>query len=422
MIYQEKLENGLRIAAEQLASDTVTLGLFVGCGSANENSRSNGMSHFIEHMCFKGTARRSYKDIAWEMDGVGGQINAVTTREYTCYYAKVRKEHMDLALDIIVDQALGSLMQEETIAREKQVVLEEIAMLQDTPEDLVYDNLYKAHFSGSSLAMPIAGRMDTVRKFDRQSILNFFQAFYRMDNMVLSAVGGMDIARLKDMVLERVNEYVLSPRPQPRKGSVSSQPVVFKEHPCDQAHLCLGFPGVRRGAAQRYPIAVLNSIVGGGLSSRLFQKVREEAGLAYSVYSDTTHYTADGIFSLYAGVNASNIIKCMQVIRAELEDVLCGGITAQEVDRAKEQIKGNYILERDSMSGRMSALGAGTLLSGRIRTPEQILAAVDGVTLEDVHAAAAQVFKFDKLSASFVGVGQPLEQAADMAWEWRNNG
>lgn len=403
MFDQIILPNGLRVVGEKLSHvRSCTVGVWVKVGSRNESLAENGLSHFIEHMVFKGTKSRTARDIAEEMDMVGGQLNAFTGKECTCYYAKVIDEDLRLAVDILADLALRPTFDEKELNKERGVILEEIAMVEDTPEDLVHELLASAQFEGS-LSRPILGPGSQIRKYTRDDLLAYWRKHYVAKNMVLSLAGNYDW----DAFVELVKEYFDAfPNPDgeeaPQQEENYLHQRLFKKKDTEQLHLCLGFPGIGADTDDIYPLAVFNNAIGGGMSSRLFQRIREELGMAYSVYTYTSSYQNAGVFNIYAGTTPANGAVVVREIQEQLRLFLKEGISEKEFASAKAQLRGGFVLGLESSSGRMQSIGRGMLLHGRMRTPEETLAKIDAVTPERVMEVACRILSAEP-SAAFVG-------------------
>lgn len=404
MFDQITLPNGLRVVGEKLTHvRSCTVGVWVKVGSMNEKPEENGMSHFIEHMVFKGTQTRSARDIAEEMDMVGGQLNAFTSKECTCYYAKVTDDELALAVDILADLALRPVFDEKELNKERGVVLEEISMVEDTPEDLVHELLSDAQYNGS-LRLPILGPADQIRKYTREDMVRYWAKHYVPENMVLAIAGNYDW----DAFLKLVDQYFDS-FPNQRAGEeeafeaqhfVSGRKAKSKD--VEQLHICLGYPGVESNCDEIYPLSILNNALGGGMSSRLFQRIREDLGMAYSVYTYPSSYRGVGSFNVYVGTNPENGETVIRELKEQLALFLEKGMTEKEFKSAKAQLRGGFLLGLESSSGRMQSLGRRMLLYGKVTTPEETIAKIDAVTMESV-MELAQKLLCAKPSAAIVG-------------------
>ena len=403
MFDQITLPSGLRVVGEKLSHvRSCTVGVWVKVGSMNETPDENGMSHFIEHMVFKGTKTRSARDIAEEMDMVGGQLNAFTSKECTCYYAKVTDDELKTAVDILADMTLRPVFDEGELNKERGVVLEEIAMVEDTPDDLVHELLAEAQYDGS-LSRPILGPGKLIRRYTRDDMVRYWERHYVPQNMVLAIAGNYDW----DAFLKLAEEYFdvfpnqnADEAPFVQQHFVSGQKAKSKD--TEQLHICIGFPGIESNSDDIYPLSILNNALGGGMSSRLFQRIREELGMAYSVYTYASSYRGVGSFNIYAGTNPENGETVIREIREQLKLFLEKGMTEKEFKSAKAQLRGGFLLGLESSSGRMQALGRGTLLFGKVKTPEETIQKIDAVTMESVMELANRLLS-GKPSAAIVG-------------------
>ncbi|SHJ29668.1 M16 family metallopeptidase [Lutispora thermophila] len=405
MYIRHKLENGVRIVAEEIKYvNSVSIGIWVKVGSRNENNHNNGMSHFIEHMLFKGTKNRTAKEIAGSIDKIGGQLNAFTAKECTCFYAKVLDSHFDIALDILTDMFFNSSFSESEMEKEKGVVLEEIGMYEDSPEDLVHDIFTQSVWKGNSLGMPILGTEKTLKAIRRQDIIDYMGANYTPENIVVSVVGNFN----KEHVLKEIEKAFSNYKTSKKNEVVTAKPTFtpsynHKEKNTEQAHLCIGFNGLELGNEYTYSLLVLNNIFGGAMSSRLFQKIREDKGLAYSVFSYPSSYTDCGILSIYAGMKPNQLDYVIELIIEEIKDIKENGISENELYDSKEQIKGSYILGLESTSGRMNSIGKSELLLNKIYSPKEIIELIDKVTMDDINNVIDLVFNTDEMSAAVIG-------------------
>ncbi len=391
------LPNGLRVIGERLPYlRSVSIGVWLKVGSMMEKPQENGLSHFLEHMVFKGTEKRTTRQIAEEMDAVGGQINAFTGKDCTCFYCKVIDEDLPLAVDILADLTCHASLDEGEFNKERGVILEEIAMDEDSPEDLVHELLSRAMFGQQSLGQPILGTTELISNYTRQDLFDYRARHYGPANTVVALAGNYDPAQVEALIAEHFGpwESQAAPADVPATTLLSGQTAV-KEKDTEQQHLCLGFPGLGYGQDGIYPQAVLNNLLGGGMSSRLFQRIREELGMAYSIYTYPNSYLNCGAFAVYAGVSPKNGEKVLAEIRAELERLLRDGITEKEYHDAKQQLRGGYLLGLESPGGRMQAMGRSLLLLDKAVTPEETVRRIEAVTFDSVMAIAR-----DSLTAS----------------------
>ncbi len=411
MYYQRTLPNGIRVVGQQIEGfHSVSVGIWTRTGSANElGEKERGITHFIEHMLFKGTQRRTAQQIAAEMDGMGGILNAFTSKECTCYHARVSGEKLAEAYDILSDIVLHATLNEQEMEREKGVVLEEINMSEDMPEDLVHELLAQAYFGDHALALPILGNKQSVSSFTREDLLDYMHRRYVPQTMVVAAAGGFDFEMLCDMVERTLGQMPRSDHDLPDYPAFTphSGRVVLREKPIEQAHLCMATPAFALGDDRIFALSVLNNAFGGGMSSRLFQKIREERGLAYDVYSHPSSYLQCGAFTIYTGINAAHTESVIELVLQEMEEVKRNGLSKEEFTRAKDQLKGNYVLGLESTSSRMNALGKAMTMQGELRTAEQMLEGIEKVDMDAVAAILPTVFDLDRLSISAVGNIRP---------------
>ena len=403
------LPNGLRVVGERLPYlRSVSIGAWMHVGSMMEEQAESGLSHFLEHMVFKGTEKRTARQIAEEMDAVGGQLNAFTGRDCTCFYAKVIDENLELAVDILADLVINATMDETELEKERGVILEEISMDEDSPEDLVHDMLQAAQFGEQSPGQPILGPADQIAAYTRDDLLNFRKKHYAPKETVVALAGNYD----PDKVLAWVTEYFggweneIAPVETP-DWQVLTGVNAIREKDTEQMHICMGFPGMAYGTEGVYPLAVANNILGGAMSSRLFQRIREDLGLAYSVYSYPNTYKGVGTFGLYAGVSPKNAELVLQEIRAELDKFVTEGITEKEFRDSVTQLRSGYLMGLESPGARMQGLGRSTLLRGKPLSHEATLAAIEAVTMEKVMEVARDVLTQDPCIAI---VGKGAEQ------------
>jgi predicted Zn-dependent peptidase len=401
MINRYSCKNGVRIVLENIPTvRSVAIGVWIGTGSRNENPQTNGISHFLEHMFFKGTKTRSAKEIAESFDSIGGQVNAFTSKEYTCYYAKVLDTHAQFALDVLADMFFNSSFVEEELNKERNVVLEEIKMYDDTPDDIVHDLLSTAIYGDHPLGYPILGTEETLNTFTGSTLKDYIHNRYTPENVVISIAGNVS-----DKFILEVEKYFGS-----YEGGDSSIieniPVFQSNHlsrkkETEQAHLCIGFEGLKIGHEDVYSLIILNNILGGSMSSRLFQEVREQRGLAYSVFSYHSAYQDNGVVTVYGGTGAKQLDVLYETIQETLEKLKQDGITDKELNNSKEQLKGSLMLGLESTNSRMSRNGKNELLLKRHRSLDEIIEQIDQVTKQSVDGMATSVFT-DKYSVSLI--------------------
>ena len=405
MVFRDKLANGIRVIGEPMPHyRSVSMGVWVDAGSVCENEAEAGASHFIEHMLFKGTERRTAAEIAAEMDAIGGNLNAFTAKECTCFYAKVLDEHLPRAADMLADLLRNSKFDEADIEREKGVVCEEILMTEDSPEDMAHETLCALLYEDTPLAKPILGTQESVRSFTRETLMDYMGRHYMPNNIVISCAGHFE----REALMDALNRYFAGGgmgERSPRKVSTLSGGHRFRavEKDIEQVHLCLGFPGFALDEDGQYALFVLNNALGGSMSSRLFQSIREARGLAYSVYSYPSSYTETGYFALYAGTGEGTAEQVTALILEELEKLRKNGLTKEEFIRSKEQLKGSYMLGQESSSARSNAIGKMELLRGRVYSEEEIMQRIERITMDDVQAILPKVLDANAMCASAVG-------------------
>ena len=414
MYRKTTLPNGVRILTEQMPSvRSASLGIWADVGSAAERSEQRGISHLVEHMLFKGTQRRSARAIAETMDGVGGNLNAFTDKESTCYYAKVIDRHVPLAIDVLSDMFLHSAFDPGEIAKEQKVVLEEIRMYDDSPDEMIHDLFIRTMWSGSNLGEPTIGYAETVSALSRDDLTAHVRSRYAPNTVVVAAAGAIEHDALVELLESAFADFTgrteppLPDRPLPTPGSL------FKVKDTEQAYVVLGSRGLSVRDDRRFTLSVLDTILGGGMSSRLFQEVREKRGLAYSIYSFQQGYRAAGLFGISAGTAPENVQECVDVIVDELQKLASKGVDAAELTLAKEHIKGSLTLSLESTSSRMIRLGRSEFNLGRDVTTEELEAAVDAVQASDVRTLARELFAPENLGLCVLG---PVDEST-IRWQ-----
>ncbi|SDT77856.1 M16 family metallopeptidase [Actinoplanes derwentensis] len=405
------LPSGLRIVTEAIPTTrSAALGIWVGIGSRDETPSLHGASHFLEHLLFKGTHKRTALDISSGIEAVGGETNAFTTKEYTCYYARVLDEDLPLAVDVLVDAVADSILDPADVETERGVILEEIAMHEDEPGDEVHDVFTEAIFGDQPLGRLISGTPESITPMTRDQINRFYRRHYTAPEIVIAAAGNLDHATVVKMVRKALAGTPLDTGPaQSATPRAEDKPIRFRKarnvvlhRDTEQAHIVLGGSGIGRHDERRFALGVLNNVLGGGMSSRLFQEIREKRGLAYSVYSYASHYADSGLVGVYAGCAPAKSREVLDLIRAELVRVAADGITPEELVRGKGMAKGSYVLGLEDSGSRMSRLAKSELLHGDLMSVDELLARVDAVTLEEVHAVARDLFG-QTLSLAVVG-------------------
>ena len=413
MYQQLTLPNGARILTQEVpGARSAALGFFVGAGSRHEDAGHNGAAHFIEHMLFKGTDRRSAVQLARDMDAIGGQVNAYTTKEHTCFYARSLDRHLDYSLDLLEDMLFHSRFDQEDVEMERGVVLEEIGMYEDTPEDLVSERLSAAVYKETPLARPILGRQATLTEMTGESLRRWQQEHYRPGVLVAALAGSFE-ERHVDALARRLSALPAAPLPKVREA-VYLPAVTVRKKAIEQNHLILAFPALSYLDEERYALLLLNSILGGGCSSRLFQELREKRGLCYTVYSYVSDHADTGLLGIYTALNQEQEQGALEAVRAIVGELASHGPTQEELERAREQAKASVLMGLESIQARMSHLGTSALLYGKVRESEEILAAYDQVTREELRRLAERIFPF--VGASLSAVGRVRPAAEYRAW------
>ena len=401
------LSNGIRVAMEPLPFvRSFAIGVWVGSGCFAETNQNNGISHFIEHMLFKGTEHRSALEIAGCIDALGGQLNAFTAKECTCFYVNILNEHYGIAVDLLCDMILSAKLDPTDIEREEGVVCEEIAMVEDTPDEVAADLLARAHFGEHPLGKTILGPEATVRSLTREDIREYMAKTYVPDNIVISVAGSFDRDKILAMLEEKIgsrmkNTGVKVEKCGPLNEIKGDRLLITKD--IEQVNLCLGFPGMAQTSDDYFVGTMIANILGGGMSSRLFQKVREENGMTYAIYAYLAANVNSGMLNVYAGMNPAQAPRVLELIMEETEKMKKDGITDKEFFEAKEQLKGSFVLGLESTSSRMSRNGKVLLLNGAVLTEDEVLRRIGAVTREDFDRNIARMLDTSRLSAAVVG-------------------
>jgi predicted Zn-dependent peptidase len=393
------LPGGLRVITEAMPSvRSVSFGVWVGVGSRDETPAQAGSSHYLEHLLFKGTKRRDALEISAALDAVGGEMNAFTAKEYTCFYARVLDNDLPIAVDVIADMMTSSLVRSADVDSERGVILEEIAMHEDDPGDVVHDTFAEALYGDTPLGRPILGTVDSINSLKRSAINGYYRRRYKPENMVVAVAGNVDHAKVVRLVSKAFQPALSGSDATPAAARVggrapTSNPGVSSvvRRPTEQAHLVLGMPALARVDERRFALGVLNAALGGGMSSRLFQEVREKRGLAYSVYSYAAHHAETGMFGVYAGCQPNRVHEVLDICREQLAIAAYSGITAEELVRGKGQLAGSLVLGLEDTGSRMSRLGKSELVYGELLTVDEVLARIAAVGLDDVRAVASEV-------------------------------
>lgn len=405
------LDNSLRIILEQIPHvKSVTTGVWVGAGSVMETHENNGVSHFIEHMMFKGTKNRTARQIAECIDDIGGQINAFTGRECTCYYAKTLNSHVHLSIDLLADMLFNALFDENDIATEKGVVLEEISMYEDSPEELVHDLLMETVWPGTSLGHPILGSAESLKNITAKTIKQYMGYAYTPQNSVVAVVGDFDRQAVLDQIKYLFGNWEAKQQlhtPIRKVPFANNTAIMSKE--IEQAHICIGYDALARGHNGLYDLMVVNTVFGSGMSSRLFQKIRENRGLVYSIYSYNSAFNSAGVFGIYAGANPANLDNVISLISSEIKLLKEHFLSETEILKSKEQLKSSLILGLESTSSRMSSYGKAMLLQNKIKTMDEMIHRLDEVSYNSIAEIIEHVFSKEPSFAVVGGVSDKLE-------------
>jgi predicted Zn-dependent peptidase len=404
-IRREVLPNGLTVISEQMQHiRSVSIGVWIKTGSRDEEPKSNGISHFIEHMLFKGSANRSAEAIARQVDSIGGNMDAFTAKECICFNMKVVDEHLPVAMDVLSDLVLHPLFKDEDITREKGVILEEIKMDEDSPDYLVHEIFTQSFFQDHPLGKPILGTRDTVRTFKRTNVVDFYQRCFTPENIIVCAAGNLEHKRFVDLVKKHFGQMKTV-----KKGKRSSRPktasriMLRNKKSLEQVQICLGVPSYPIAHEQRYASYLLNSLLGGGMSSRLFQNIRERQGLAYAIYSDLSPYRDTGCLCVYAGTSRESAAKVVTSVVRELYRLKSETVSAEELRRSKDQLKGSLMLSLESSTSRMSNLARQEMYFDRFFTLDELIERIELVKAEDLRGMAQEFFHTESIAVTVLG-------------------
>ncbi|KPK44119.1 MAG: hypothetical protein AMK74_05675 [Nitrospira bacterium SM23_35] len=403
MFRKEYLINGVPVVMESLKGvRSVVIGIWVKVGSRNEKPEQNGISHFLEHMFFKGTKRRTAKDIAIETDSLGGELNAFTSRETTTFYVKVLDEFLEKGLDLLTDMFLNSVFPAEDIEKEKKIIKEEIKMVEDTPDDYIHDLFNQTIWGLSGIGQPVLGRRETIRTFTRDNLMSHIRKYYGTKDIVISCAGNFDHEHLIAMLNKNLGKLRRGSEPERGAPPGFHSKVRMFGKDLSEAHLCLGFKGIHQASKDRYCLFTLNTILGAGVSSRLFQEIREKRGLAYAIYSFIASYSDTGLWGIYAGVSRKKVREVIDLILGEMHH-LKDTITDVELQRAKNHLKGNIILGLESTSSRMNNIARQEIYHGKYFSPKEIMDEIDSITLQQIRELALSVIRKDMLALAVYG-------------------
>ena len=402
------LPNGVRVVTETVTYvQSVSVGIWVATGARYEDLQHRGISHFLEHMLFKGTERRpTAKHISDEMDSVGGYLNAFTDKEYTCYYARALAEHLPLSLDLLTDMYANSLFDPEETARERKVVLEEIKRREDDPEDLVHDLFAETLYPDHPLGLPVIGVAEIVSGFAPDDLRSYMKQHYGPENIIVSASGNLEHRQVVDLVAASLGLLAAGqPEIKPTAPLVPEATVMHYTRPNEQVNFCVGTRGYDNYSPKRYPLAILDAVLGGSMGSRLFQEIREKRGLAYSVGSYSANHREGGFFAAYGGTSPDSYQECVDVIKAEFARVRAEGITEGELSRAKNQFRGALVMAQESLSSRMNRMGKSEADHQRVVPLSEVVAKINAVTLDEIREVAEEIFPADADALTVAAVG-----------------
>lgn len=404
MIQTTTLDNGIRVISERIDGvHSVSLGVWVENGSRHESLAENGISHLIEHMLFKGTRRRSARDIAREIDSVGGLLNAFTSREYSCYFAKVLGDKLSLALDLLSDIVLNSVIDPVELEKERNVILQEIHMVEDTPEDYVHDLFYQTLWNGHPLGLPVLGTAETVASLGREELLSFLKRRYCGRSILITAAGDLDHGEIADAMQKAFGHVASGDGPVLCNLPEYHRQVDVLEKDLEQAHICFGTQALPQNHPQRYEAFLLNTVLGSSMSSRLFQSIREERGLAYSIYSYLNCHSDAGALVTYAGCSPDRAPEVIELVLAEIRRLVKEPVPGDELTRAREQLKGNLLLAMESTDNRMTRLAKNEIYFGRQVDLSEVIAGFDRVSAASLQAVAGDLFRDDSLNIQVMG-------------------
>ena len=393
------LASGLRIVTEEIpAVRSAAFGIWVNVGSRDESLKVAGASHFLEHLLFKGTKRRSALEISSSIEAVGGEMNAFTSKEYTCFYARVIDKDLPLAIDVISDLITSSVAKPSDVDAERKVVLEEISMRDDDPSDLVHELFAETFYGDTTLGRSILGTTKSIKSLSRSAVFNYYKKRYLPEDIVVAVAGNIRHQQVVDQIIAALSrdefldraEKTFNLRPSHEFSRKPKRNVGLINRKTEQAHIVLGMPGVNRDDKRRFAMAVLSSALGGGMSSRLFQEIREKRGLAYSVYAYAQQFAGSGVLGFYAGCNPTKAIEVVEIIRSVLSDVADNGLTHEEIERAKGAVRGSLVLSQEDTGSRMSRIGKNEIVYGQVMDFDDILKAISRVSAEDIREIASE--------------------------------
>ncbi len=409
MYRKDTLTNGIRVVSETLPKTrSVSIGVWVKVGSRHEPPGWGGISHFIEHLFFKGTEKRTAKDIAIEMDSIGGEMNAFTSQETTTYYVKVVDEHLPIAIDLLSDILIGSRFDPAEMDKERKVILEEIKGVEDTPDDYIHELFTGTVWPENSLGRPILGTRETIKSLRHEDIISYIESYYSPKEIVISVAGNFEHDRLIDLLNSSFGKLARTGVPKQESSPRFAQDVMVRKKQLAQVQMCLGCRGLYYTHEDRFVISALNTVLGSGMSSRLFQEVREQNALAYSIYSYVTSYRDTGLMTVYAGTDPANTLQVVKLVLREIGKIKAEGITQAEETRVKNQIKGSLVLSLESSNSHMSRIARQEIYFGKYLSIDDIIKGVEKVSAEQVQRLANELFSRDRISLTILG---PLSKA-----------
>ena len=408
MYKTKKLKNGLTIIAEEIPYfKSISMGIWFRAGIKTEENYIDGVSHFIEHMMFKGTKNRTSKQLVAEIENLGGVINAFTGRECTCYYVRLLDEHLNIGIDILSDMILNSKFDEKDIEREKSVIIEELKMYEDSPEDLTYDILLEKVYNNKGIGKNILGSKESIKSMNRDAILDYFEKFYVPENAVLSICGNFDFEETVKLIEDKFENWHGEKPDYNLQNEIFNPCIVKKDRDYEQTNLAICFECENIGSSSNdvYAIDIINNVLGGSSTSRLFQRIREDEGLVYSIYSEQEFYREKGELGIYASMSTENLEDVYRLVKEEIISLNENGITEEELNNSKEQLKGEFMLGMESTESRMNAIGKYMLITGKVETLEDVIEGLNSITMEDINRVIKDVLDIDKMGVCVVGKG-----------------
>ena len=408
MYKTKKLNNGLTIIAEEIPYlKSISMGIWFRSGIKTEENYIDGVSHFIEHMMFKGTKNRTSKQLVAEIENLGGVINAFTGRECTCYYVRLLDEHLNIGIDILSDMILNSKFDEKDIEREKSVIIEELKMYEDSPEDLTYDILLEKVYNNKGIGKNILGSKESIKSMNRDAILDYFEKFYVPENAVLSICGNFDFEETVKLIEDKFENWHGEKPDYNLQNEIFNPCIIKKDRDYEQTNLAICFECENIGSSSNdvYAIDIINNVLGGSSTSRLFQRIREDEGLVYSIYSEQEFYREKGELGIYASMSTENLEDVYRLVKEEIISLNENGITEEELNNSKEQLKGEFMLGMESTESRMNAIGKYMLITGKVETLEDVIEGLNSITMDDINRVISDVLDINKMGVCVVGKG-----------------